>query len=110
MCVLSDGGAGVPYSCVFWVQSGGEASLVAQVAHVNDTEQTKTIRNPPVITVNKGAVYALYELNYIRVKPFARPCSLLMTTLHFCMWPLTIYIIHLLRCILVHLHSVLHSS
>ena len=66
-----------------WVQSGGEASLVAQVAHVNDTEQTKTIRNPPVITVNKGAVFALYALNYIRVKPFARSCSLLMTTLLF---------------------------
>ncbi|KAG0544542.1 hypothetical protein BDA96_02G284400 [Sorghum bicolor] len=72
---VDDSGAGGRLSCDRKVvvdmavpseSSGGEASLVAQVAHVNDTEQTKTIRNPPVITVNKGAVYALYALNYIR--------------------------------------------
>ncbi|CAD6224144.1 unnamed protein product [Miscanthus lutarioriparius] len=72
---VDDSGAGGRLSCDRKVvvdmavpseSSGGEASLVAQVAHVNDTEQTKTIRNPPVITVNKGAVFALYALNYIR--------------------------------------------
>jgi hypothetical protein len=87
------------------VQSGGEASLVAQVAHVNDTEQTKTIRNPPVITVNKGAVYALYALNYIRVKTI---CSIVLSSDDnvAVLYVAFDHIIHLLRCILVPLHNV----
>lgn len=72
---VADSGAGGRLSCDRKVvvdmavpsgSNGGEAWLVAQVAHVNDTKQSKTIRNPPVITVNKGAVFALYALNYIR--------------------------------------------
>uniref|UniRef100_A0A0E0L0D7 Generative cell specific-1/HAP2 domain-containing protein n=1 Tax=Oryza punctata TaxID=4537 RepID=A0A0E0L0D7_ORYPU len=49
--------------------SGGEASLVAQVAGLeeeNDTPPaTKSIRDPPVITVSKSATYALYALTYL---------------------------------------------
>ncbi|XP_052156541.1 protein HAPLESS 2-A [Oryza glaberrima] len=49
--------------------SGGEASLVARVAGVeeeNDTPlATKSIRDPPVITVSKSATYALYALTYL---------------------------------------------
>lgn len=86
MCFLSDGcdddGAGVPCACVCWVQNGGEAWLVAQVAHVNDTKQSKTIRNPPVITVNKGAVFALYALNYIRVHPLLVLSTLYIAVLY----------------------------
>lgn len=33
----------------------------------NDTQTMQTIRSPPVITINKSAAYALYELTYIRV-------------------------------------------
>lgn len=54
----------------FWIwQSGGEASIVAQLVEVeqNDTQTMQTIRSPPVITINKSAAYALYELTYIRV-------------------------------------------
>ncbi|KAJ0964135.1 hypothetical protein J5N97_029257 [Dioscorea zingiberensis] len=48
--------------------SGGEASLVAELVEVeeNDTQKIQTIRAPPVITINKSAAYALYELTYIR--------------------------------------------
>uniref|UniRef100_A0A7N0V0H0 Generative cell specific-1/HAP2 domain-containing protein n=1 Tax=Kalanchoe fedtschenkoi TaxID=63787 RepID=A0A7N0V0H0_KALFE len=48
--------------------SGGEASLVAEVAEVeeNSTSKMHTVRIPPVITINKSAAYALYELTYIR--------------------------------------------
>nr|ABG73459.1 histidine rich-like protein [Oryza brachyantha] len=49
--------------------SGGEASLVAKVADVeeNDTEATPMrIRDPPVITINKSEVFALYALTYLR--------------------------------------------
>ncbi|XP_078178775.1 protein HAPLESS 2-like isoform X1 [Carex rostrata] len=48
--------------------SGGEASIVAQLVEVeqNDTQTMQTIRSPPVITINKSAAYALYELTYIR--------------------------------------------
>jgi len=51
------------------IQSGGEASMVAEVAEVeeNSTSKMKTLRMPPVITVNKTAAYALFELTYIRV-------------------------------------------
>ncbi|KAH7692398.1 Generative cell specific-1/HAP2 domain-containing protein [Dioscorea alata] len=48
--------------------SGGEASMVAELVEVeeNDTQKMQTIRSPPVITINKSAAYALYELTYIR--------------------------------------------
>ncbi|CAK7335459.1 unnamed protein product [Dovyalis caffra] len=48
--------------------SGGEASIVAEVAEVeeNATNLMETVRVPPVITINKTAAYALYELTYIR--------------------------------------------
>lgn len=50
-------------------QSGGEASIVAELVEVekNSTSKMQTLRIPPVITVNKTAAYALYELTYIRV-------------------------------------------
>ncbi|XP_022720021.1 protein HAPLESS 2 [Durio zibethinus] len=48
--------------------SGGEASIVAEIVEVEDnsTNKMQTLRIPPVITVNKSAAYALYELTYIR--------------------------------------------
>ena len=54
---------------ILGIQSGGEASMVAEVAEVeeNSTSKMKTLRMPPVITVNKTAAYALFELTYIRV-------------------------------------------
>ena len=59
--------------CVFGgsIQSGGESSLVAQVVEVeeNDAQAMQTVRDPPVITINKSAVYALYAISYLRVKP-----------------------------------------
>ncbi|KAG1359197.1 hypothetical protein COCNU_08G006430 [Cocos nucifera] len=50
--------------------SGGEASIVAELVEVeeNDTQKMQAIRSPPVITINKSAAYALYELTYIRVR------------------------------------------
>lgn len=49
--------------------SGGEASIVAELVEVEENSTTKmqTLRIPPVITVNKTAAYAVYELTYIRV-------------------------------------------
>ncbi|XP_011029203.1 PREDICTED: protein HAPLESS 2 [Populus euphratica] len=48
--------------------SGGEASIVAEIAEVeeNATNLMETVRVPPVITINKTAAYALFELTYIR--------------------------------------------
>ncbi|XP_011072209.1 protein HAPLESS 2 [Sesamum indicum] len=48
--------------------SGREASMVAEVveAEENSTSHMRTLRVPPVITINKSAAYALYELTYIR--------------------------------------------
>uniref|UniRef100_A0A0E0B5J2 Generative cell specific-1/HAP2 domain-containing protein n=1 Tax=Oryza glumipatula TaxID=40148 RepID=A0A0E0B5J2_9ORYZ len=49
--------------------SGGEASLVARVAEVeeNGTEAGEMpIRDPLIITINKSEVYALYDLTYLR--------------------------------------------
>uniref|UniRef100_A0A0E0EU08 Generative cell specific-1/HAP2 domain-containing protein n=1 Tax=Oryza meridionalis TaxID=40149 RepID=A0A0E0EU08_9ORYZ len=49
--------------------SGGEASLVARVAEVeeNGTEEGEMpIRDPLIITINKSEVYALYDLTYLR--------------------------------------------
>ncbi|XP_044476823.1 protein HAPLESS 2 [Mangifera indica] len=53
--------------------SGGEASIVAEIVEVeeeNSTQQMRTLRIPPVLTVNKSAAYALYELTYIRDVPY----------------------------------------
>lgn len=54
---------------VFLCQSGREASIVAEIVEVeeNSTNNMRTLRVPPVITINKSAAYALYELTYIRV-------------------------------------------
>jgi hypothetical protein len=43
---------------------------VAEIAEVeeNATDLMETVRVPPVITINKTAAYALYELTYIRVR------------------------------------------
>ncbi|XP_030500218.2 protein HAPLESS 2 isoform X1 [Cannabis sativa] len=48
--------------------SGGEASIVAEIVEVeeNSTQKMQTLRIPPVLTVNKSAAYAIYELTYIR--------------------------------------------
>ncbi|KAK6783268.1 hypothetical protein RDI58_021065 [Solanum bulbocastanum] len=48
--------------------SGNEASLVAEIVEVeeNSSSNMRTLRVPPVITINKSAAYALYELTYIR--------------------------------------------
>ncbi|KAL6979619.1 Transcriptional activator [Sarracenia purpurea var. burkii] len=48
--------------------SGREASIVAEIVEVeaNSSGNMRTPRTPPVITVNKSAAYALYELTYIR--------------------------------------------
>jgi len=50
-------------------KSGGEASIVAEIVEVEDNSSSnmQTVRIPPVITVNKSAAYALYDLTYIRV-------------------------------------------
>nr|XP_009630067.1 protein HAPLESS 2-like [Nicotiana tomentosiformis] len=50
--------------------SGNEASLVAEIVEVEDNSSTnmRTLRVPPVVTINKSAAYALYELAYIRVR------------------------------------------
>lgn len=55
--------------CVLIMQSGGEASIVAEVVEVeeNSTNKMQTLRIPPVLTVNKSAAYAMYQLTYIRV-------------------------------------------
>ncbi|XP_056699798.1 protein HAPLESS 2 isoform X2 [Spinacia oleracea] len=53
--------------------SGGEASMVAEVAEVEEnstTNKMQTLRLPPVITVNKSAVYAMFDLTYIRDVPY----------------------------------------
>ncbi|KAL0712938.1 hypothetical protein Bca4012_019916 [Brassica carinata] len=52
--------------------SGGEASIVAEIVEVEDNSSSnmQTVRIPPVITVNKSAAYALYDLTYIRDVPY----------------------------------------
>ncbi|XP_043705307.1 protein HAPLESS 2 [Telopea speciosissima] len=52
--------------------SGGEASIVAELVEVEDntTQKMHTVRIPPVVTINKSAAYALYELTYIRDVPY----------------------------------------
>ncbi|XP_052211669.1 protein HAPLESS 2 isoform X5 [Diospyros lotus] len=48
--------------------SGREASIVAEIVEVeeNSSMDMRALRIPPVITINKSAAYALYELTYIR--------------------------------------------
>ncbi|KAF6154449.1 hypothetical protein GIB67_028341 [Kingdonia uniflora] len=52
--------------------SGAESSIVAEIVEVeeNSTQKMQTVRVPPVITVNKSAAYAVYEITYIRDVPF----------------------------------------
>ncbi|XP_057549963.1 protein HAPLESS 2 isoform X2 [Amaranthus tricolor] len=52
--------------------SGGEASMVAEVAEVeeNSTDKMRTLRQPPVVTVNKSPAYAVFDLTYIRDVPY----------------------------------------
>lgn len=77
------------FECV--VQSGREASLVAELVEVeeNSTNNMRTLRIPPVITVNKSAAYALYELTYIRVGLILNcPLKFIISTflcMHVCM-------------------------
>uniref|UniRef100_M4FIF5 Generative cell specific-1/HAP2 domain-containing protein n=1 Tax=Brassica campestris TaxID=3711 RepID=M4FIF5_BRACM len=61
--------------------SGGEASIVAEIVEVEDNSNSnmKTVRIPPVITVNKSAAYALYDLTYIRDVPY-KPQEFHVTT------------------------------
>ncbi|KAG2312257.1 hypothetical protein Bca52824_023814 [Brassica carinata] len=61
--------------------SGGEASIVAEIVEVEDNSSTnmQTVRIPPVITVNKSAAYALYDLTYIRDVPY-KPQEFHVTT------------------------------
>ncbi|KAL8263815.1 hypothetical protein R6Q59_021945 [Mikania micrantha] len=62
--------------------SGKEASIVAEVSEVEEKSSDssiKTLRNPPVITINKSAAYAQYELTYIRDVPY-RPEELYVKT------------------------------
>ncbi|KAK4486445.1 hypothetical protein RD792_009123 [Penstemon davidsonii] len=50
--------------------SGREASMVAEIVEAEEENSTttnmRTLRIPPVITINKSAAYALYELTYVR--------------------------------------------
>ncbi|XP_022881262.1 protein HAPLESS 2 isoform X3 [Olea europaea var. sylvestris] len=47
--------------------SGREASMVAEIVEAEENSTNmRTLRVPPVITINKSAAYALYELTYIR--------------------------------------------
>ncbi|CAA7018294.1 unnamed protein product [Microthlaspi erraticum] len=61
--------------------SGGEASIVAEIVEVEDNSSTnmQTVRIPPVITVNKSAAYALYDLTYVRDVPY-KPQEYYVTT------------------------------
>ncbi|KAK3027550.1 hypothetical protein RJ639_042319 [Escallonia herrerae] len=61
--------------------SGREASIVAELVEVEEnlTAKMRTLRVPPVITVNKSAAYACYELTYIRDLPY-RPEELYVKT------------------------------
>lgn len=51
---------------------------MAEVVEVeeNSTQKMRTVRIPPVLTVNKTASYAVYELTYIRVWEFPFYCKL----------------------------------
>jgi len=63
----------------WWLQSGGEASLVTKVVDVvNGTEPSQSLRDPPVITISKSAVAAVYKLTYMHVKPFGTTVHLFL--------------------------------
>ena len=63
----------------WWLQSGGEASLVTKVVDVvNGTEPSRSLRDPPVITISKSAVAAVYKLTYMHVKPFGTTVHLFL--------------------------------
>ncbi|KAF9607347.1 hypothetical protein IFM89_033935, partial [Coptis chinensis] len=47
-------------------ESGGEASIVAEIVQTENATSMRTLRIPPTITVNKSEVYAIYDLSYIR--------------------------------------------
>ncbi|KAL2936380.1 Protein HAPLESS 2 [Bienertia sinuspersici] len=61
--------------------SGGEASMVAEVAEVeeNSTNKMQTLRLPPVITVNKSAAYAVLRDDQGHIieasQPVCCPCG-----------------------------------
>ncbi|KAG2628127.1 protein HAPLESS 2-A-like [Panicum virgatum] len=70
-----DSGAGGRLSCAQKLvlnvaipsgSSGGEASLVTKVVDVvNGTEPSRSLRDPPVITISKSSVAAVYKLTYM---------------------------------------------
>lgn len=66
-------------------KSGGEASIVAEVVEVeeNSTQKMRTVRIPPVLTVNKTASYAVYELTYIRVWEYPFSASIFASAFFF---------------------------
>lgn len=66
-------------------KSGGEASIVAEVVEVeeNSTQKMRTVRIPPVLTVNKTASYAVYELTYIRVREYPFSASIFASAFFF---------------------------
>uniref|UniRef100_UPI001CB94BD4 protein HAPLESS 2 n=1 Tax=Erigeron canadensis TaxID=72917 RepID=UPI001CB94BD4 len=60
--------------------TGGEASITAQIDEVeNTTDNMKTLRDPPTITITKSAAYAQYQLTYIRDVAY-RPQELFFKT------------------------------
>ncbi|KAG9142424.1 hypothetical protein Leryth_024240, partial [Lithospermum erythrorhizon] len=53
--------------------SGREASIVAEIVEVEEngtSNNMRTLREPPVITINKSSVYAMFELTYIQDVPY----------------------------------------
>lgn len=62
--------------------------MVAEIveAEENSTSHMRTLRAPPVITINKSAAYALYELTYIRVCLNHRISLIHMLVYIFCQW------------------------
>ena len=71
----------------FMLQSGGEASIIAEIVEVeeNSTNKMQTLRTPPVLTVSKSPAYVLYELTYIRVIPAYDSVSLYLILI-ICLW------------------------
>ncbi|KAF9599438.1 hypothetical protein IFM89_037204 [Coptis chinensis] len=50
--------------------SGGEASIEAQLVEAENASTIHSLRIPPNITINKSAVYAIYELSYLEDVPY----------------------------------------
>lgn len=69
------------------LQSGGEASIIAEIVEVeeNSTNKMQTLRTPPVLTVSKSPAFVLYELTYIRVIPTYDFVSLYLILI-ICLW------------------------